>query len=244
VTLPKPVFAAVFNFRDLGGLPTTDGRSVQSGRLYRSDALHRITDEDAARLGALGIRSIIDLRRPHEIKRDGRVPEHLGLAYHNIHPAHREWDSALYDEAAGAQRYLADRYLDMAEEGSAGLGEALRFIADPGNAPLVMHCFAGKDRTGVLAALTLNLLGVSDEDIATDYARSEEAQVPLTDYLRSLSPERYDIDTPMHFVVCPPDAMRLFLSELRERYGSIRAYTAAAGVTDGHVASLRAHLLG
>jgi protein-tyrosine phosphatase len=242
VTLP-PVFTAIFNFRDLGGLRTADGRTIQSGRFYRSDTLHHLTDEDAKQLTALGIRSVVDLRRPHEIVRDGRVRADIGLTHYNIHPVHREWDAHPYDAAAGPRRYLADRYLDMAEEGREGLGEALRFLSDPAHAPVVVHCFAGKDRTGVLTALTLHLLGIPDEAIAADYARSEAAQGPLSAYIRTLDPTVYATDVPLHFVVCPPEAMRLFLTELRERYGSIRAYTEAAGVTDGHVAALRAHLL-
>jgi protein-tyrosine phosphatase len=239
--LRSPTFSTVFNFRDLGGLPTTGGQTVLCGRVYRSDSLHRLSAQDGRQLAELGVRTVIDLRRPNEIERDGRVPAELGLAYHNIYPVHREWNPALYDETAGPHRYLADRYLDMAEEGRDGLGAALRMIADPRRAPLVMHCFAGKDRTGVLAALTLSLLGVADRDIAGEYALSEAGQVGLATRVRAEPWLAHDI--PMHFKVCPPDAMRLFLTELAGRYGSVRAYTVAAGVTDEHVASLRAHLL-
>jgi protein-tyrosine phosphatase len=241
--LRRPAFSTVFNFRDLGGHPTSDGRTVQYGRLYRSDSLHRISVEEGRQLAAMGVRTVLDLRRPNEIERDGRVPVALGLAYHNIYPVHQEWNPALYDEATGPHRYLADRYLDMVEEGRAGLGEALRLIADPGRAPLVMHCFAGKDRTGVLAALTLSLLGVAEEDIANEYALSEAAQSSLSRRMREEGSYAVD-DVPMHFVVCPPQAMVLFLAGLRERYGSVRRYTEEAGVTAGHVVALRAHLLG
>ncbi len=238
--IPSPSFSTVFNFRDLGGHATVDGRTVQYGRLYRSDSLHRISTEDGQQLAALGVRTVLDLRRPKEIARDGRVPTGLGLAYHNIHPVHREWNPGLYDETAGPHRYLADRYLDMVEEGRDGMGAALRLIADPGQAPLVMHCFAGKDRTGVLAALTLSLLGVAEADIAAEYSLSEAMQGQLSRRLRA---EGTVMDVPMHFVVCPPQAMLLFLAGLRERYGSVPAYAAAAGVGGEHVASLRAHLL-
>jgi protein tyrosine/serine phosphatase len=234
---------SVFNFRDLGGHRTTDGRTVHYGRLYRSDSLHRLTDTECGQLCAVGVRTILDLRRPHEIERDGRIRETAGLTYHNIHPIHREWDPSLYVPEAGPARYLADRYLDMATEGAEGLGAALRLIADPANAPLVMHCFAGKDRTGVLSALTLSLLGVADDDIAAEYAVSERAQAALTAQIRADRSGTASDDAPIHFVVCPPEAMLLFLTELRERFGSVPGFVAHAGVTDGHVASLRAHLL-
>lgn len=233
---------SVFNFRDLGGLPTTDGRTVRYGQLYRSDSLHRLSIEDSERLAALGVRTVLDLRRPKEITRDGRVPERLGLAYHNPYPEHREWEAGLYVERDGPARFLADRYRDMATEGIAGFGTALRLVADPDMAPLVMHCMAGKDRTGVLSALVLSLLGVPDEAIATDYALSEAGQAPLSAQIRLDFPDGSP-DVPMHFVVCPPEAMRLFLAELRAGYGSVTAYAAQAGVTETHVASLRAHLL-
>jgi protein tyrosine/serine phosphatase len=242
VKLPSPTFSTVFNFRDLGGHLTTDGRVVQNGRLYRSDSLHRVSVEEGRQLAELGVRTVLDLRRPYEIERDGRVPAELGLAYHNIHPVHREWNPALYDETAGPHRYLADRYLDMAEEGRAGLGAALRLIAGPEHAPIVMHCFAGKDRTGVLAALTLALLGVAEPDIATEYALSEAAQAPLSRRIREETTWPIN-DVPMHFVVCPPQAMLLFLAGLRERYGSVAGYAADAGVGAEYVAALRAHLL-
>ncbi|HKT04348.1 MAG TPA: tyrosine-protein phosphatase [Rugosimonospora sp.] len=238
--MTPPTFTAVFNFRDLGGHATGDGRTVRPGRLFRSDSLHRISAGDVEQLASLGVRTVLDLRRPTEIALVGRVPVELGLDYHNVYPVHREWDPAVYDEAAGAHRFLADRYRDMAEEGRAGLGEALRMVADARYAPLVMHCMAGKDRTGVLAALTLSLLGVPDEAVAADYALSELTQGRLSQRLRE---DGVALDVPMHFMVCPPQAMLLFLTELRTRYGSVLAYAEAAGVTDAHVAALRGHLL-
>jgi protein tyrosine/serine phosphatase len=234
---------SVFNFRDLGGHPAAGGHTVHYGRLYRSDSLHRLTDNECGQLCALGVRTVVDLRRPYEIQRDGRIRETPGLAYHNIHPIHREWSASPYVPETGPARYLADRYLDMALEGAAGLGEALRLIADPASAPVVIHCFAGTDRTGVLSALTLSLLGVADGHIAADYARSEQAQAGLSALLRAESTDRPRADPPAHFLACPPEAMLTFLAGLRERFGSVAGFAAHAGVTDGHVASLRAHLL-
>ena len=236
-------FSTVFNFRDLGGLPSADGRTVHYGRLYRSDSLHRLTEEEGERLATLGVRTVLDLRRPAEIARDGRIPELPGIAYFNLHPAHREWHPGSYDEAAGTHRYLADRYLDMATEGIDGFGAALRLISDVDRAPLVMHCFAGKDRTGVLAALTLVLLGVPQAEIMADYAASEAAQAPIgAQVLRDASGMPVP-PPPAHFLACPPQAMGLFLSELADRYGSIHGYARAAGVNELHIEALRSHLL-
>ena len=106
-----------------------------------------------------------------------------------------------------------------------------------------MHCFAGKDRTGVLAALTLALLGVAPADIMADYAASEAAQGPISAVVRrEVTGERVPAPPP-HFLACPPEAMGLFLTELAARYGSVHGYARAAGVSVLHVEALRAHLL-
>jgi len=237
-------FSTVFNFRDLGGLCTADGQVVRHGRLYRSDSLHRLTGDEVQRFAALGIHTVLDLRRPTEIARDGRVPELPGMAYVNTYPAHEEWRHDIYDEALGPPRYLADRYLDMVAEGMQGFGAALRLIADAERAPLVMHCFAGKDRTGVLTALTLALLGVPASEIMADYAASEAGVAHLgTLVVRDL--DGTPLPAPPGYVMaCPPEAMGLFLNELAERFGgSVEGYARAAGVDPQHVAAMRAHLL-
>jgi len=244
VDVRTTTFSTVFNFRDLGGLPGADGRTVHYGRLYRSDSLHRLTETEGEQLARLGVRTVLDLRRPSEIARDGRIPDLPGLVYFNLHPEHREWHPGGYDETAGPHRYLADRYLDMAEEGIEGFGSALRLISDAQRAPLVMHCFAGKDRTGVLAALTLALLGVPQPDIMADYAASEAAQATIgAQILREPTGEPVP-PPPAHFLACPPLAISLFLTELAARYGgSIHGYARAAGVSELHIEALRAHLL-
>ncbi len=231
----------VFNFRDLGGLPAGTG-TVASGQLYRSDSLHRITAQDAETLARQGVRTVLDLRRPYEIERDGRLPAHPDIDYHNLYPEHREWDAQAPVPAGGTVRYLADRYLEMAHHGQAGFGAALRLVCDGRTAALVMHCFAGKDRTGVLAALVLALLEVPDEAIAADYARSAASTAQLTELLRAQLGGRLN-EPPGHFVACPPEAILLFLAELRTCHGSVAGYAETAGVTAEQVAALRAHLV-
>lgn len=236
-------FSAVFNFRDLGGYAGLDGRNVRSGAIYRSDTLSRLCDPDRETFDALGIRTVIDLRRPYEVERDGRCPEWNELAWRHIHPDHPEWDHGMYDENAGPARFLADRYRELAEHGRTALVQALGVIADPQAAPIVVHCVAGKDRTGVICALTLSLLGVSDVDIAADYALTERSGARYLEWLRANQPEAATNPTPVVYSVTPPEAMLLFLSELRERHGSVEEYVTGGGLTREQIATMRAHLL-
>jgi protein tyrosine/serine phosphatase len=114
-------------------------------------------------------------------------------------------------------------------------------IADPGAAPVVVHCMAGKDRTGVVCALALSLLGVSDEDIATDYALTEVSMRSLTEYLRVQAPEA--VEGNEHMFDSPREAMLLFLADLRERHGSVEAFVHEIGLSAEQVAAMRNHLL-
>lgn len=227
----------VFNFRDLGGYRAADGRTTRWRRLYRSDSLSRIDPADAASFTALGVRTVIDLRRPREIERDGRVHPFAGLTYHHICPDHAEWEQAADDEPSDA-RWLANRYLDLAEDGHAAVAAAVEVIADAGNAPVVVHCVAGKDRTGVVSAVTLGALGVPDRVIAEDYALTSAATERTTAYLRARHPGLAAM--PARWLLSPAEAMLLFLADLRSRHGSIRAYL---GLPDEVFAALEEHLL-
>ncbi|BCL16151.1 tyrosine-protein phosphatase [Micromonospora sagamiensis] len=234
-------FSAMFNFRDVGGYRGHDGRTVRWGRLYRSDSLHRVDETDRAAFAALGVRTVIDLRRPTEVARDGRVPAYDGLTYRHIHPEHRSWGEQMYDPETSLAGFLVDRYVALATTGAAGLGEAVGLIADAENAPVVVHCVAGKDRTGIVCALTLSLLGVSDADIAADYALSTEASARFSAWLAASNPDAEDPPAP--FLSSPAETMPLFLDELRGRHGSVEGYLRHAGLTDAQLDALRTHLL-
>lgn len=241
-------FSTVFNFRDLGGYPAADGRTVQWGRVYRSDGLWRLAEEDFERFAELGVTTVLDLRRPDELEADGRVAESLGLDYHHANFHADMWPQHTLT-ADDMPRYLADRYAEMAEGGLTGVnavGPSLRLLSRSEAAPLVFHCAAGKDRTGVLAALVLSVLGVSDEDIAADYALSAEAERRYHAWRGTVSAEEaVEAGHAPGWILnpCPPEAMLLFLGELRDRHGSVEAYVRRAGLTDAELVTLREHLL-
>jgi protein-tyrosine phosphatase len=234
-------FSTSYNFRDVGGYAGLDGRTVSWRRLFRADSLHRLKGADLEAFSALGVRTVIDLRRPFEVEEHGRVPHTEGLDYRNLVLEHVDWESVEHPADLPHERWLADRYLNFAEDGTAGLAAALGVIADPAAAPVVVHCMAGKDRTGVVCALTLSLLGVSDADIAQDYALTEVAMASLTAYLLKTKPEL--VQDKYHMFDCPQDAMLLFLNDLRERHGSVQEYVREIGISTGQLAALRNHLL-
>lgn len=233
----------VFNLRDLGGYSSADGRTVVWRTLFRADGLQRVAREDVARLRELGLRTVIDLRRPDEVEL-GRLTVD-GLNYHNHSLQPTMWLAADFDESLGSARYLTDRYLEMTSASGAEVAAVLRLIADSASAPLVFHCAAGKDRTGVVAALTLSLLGVPDADIAADYALSSESTKRWLEWARINRPElAAEVDTlPGPWTGAPPEAIRAFLLELRAEHGSIDDYARSVGITDAELTALRSHLL-
>jgi len=198
--------------------------------LYRSNSLAALTESDRTAFNALGVRTVIDLRRPSEVTLYGRIP-YTEVTYFNIAPIHQEWTEIEYDAERVTATFLAERYLELAVSGAQGYAEAIRLITRPDGLPAVVHCYAGKDRTGVFAALVLGMLGVDDEAIAEDY-RLSEAWAPHA------PPE-----IPAHMVASPAEAMAGFLRLLRERYGTLDGYGHASGLSPADIAALRADLL-
>lgn len=235
------IFSSTYNFRDVGGYAGLDSRTVRWRRLFRSDSLHGLGEADREAFAILGVRTVVDLRRPFEVERHGRVPELHGLDYRRHTIEHLDWEEVEHGPDTVHERWLADRYLNFAEDGRAGLAATLRVIADPQRAPVVVHCMAGKDRTGVACALTLSLLGVSDDDIAADYALTTVAMAPLTESLRAKHPDI--VDGRDHMFDSPAEAMLLFLADLRRLHGSVQGYAREIGLTEAQLAAMREHLL-
>lgn len=170
-------FDRVLNFRDFGGWETADGARVARGKLYRSAAFHEASDPDIEKLDALGISTVVDLRRPEERNREpnrwpgervrvivnnegpqeGLPPHLIALMQSDLTPESvTGYMHMLYREFAANERHI-----DLYKNWFAALLE--------GDGPAIIHCAAGKDRTGLGCALTLIALGVPEDAVYADY---------------------------------------------------------------------------
>jgi protein tyrosine/serine phosphatase len=223
-------FEALHNFRDLGGYTTTDGHRVRPARLYRTDSLGKLATAtpDWSRFLSLGIRTVIDLRYPSEIENSGRIPDHPSFTYHNLSIEHRPYNQATLTPDVAPGPYLSERYLEVAQDGTKEIRSALELVAKAAESdtPLAFHCAKGKDRTGLLAALILGLLGVPDETIIDDFTLTELAAPALLADWKALNNGRPP--TWPGFNKTPPEVMRLFLSSLADQYGGIQGYVSEA----------------
>ncbi len=228
---------AVHNFRDLGGYPTDDGRTIGWGRLFRADGLHRLSEADLDVVDALGIRTVVDLRSGLEFEQHGRFPlEQYPVAFHHLPIIDATWMKAevpeFPDTEEGAVDFLTWGYGDMLDQGADRFAHAFQVLAVPGACPAVFHCAAGKDRTGLLAALVLGGLGVDHEVIVADYALTEAAMVRMRTWVIDNHPEMADRmgETPAFMMAAKPQAMRNVLATMTRDHGSVRGYLAGIGV--------------
>jgi protein-tyrosine phosphatase len=232
------MFANLLNFRDLA---TADSMRLRPGRLFRSDALSRMDDDDWQQFRTLQVRTVVDLRTPEEVSSYGRVRTDSDIAYHNLSILKTEWEQNPRTPNVSVVQYLADRYLDLTVEGQAELQKAFSLLAEPAAGPAVIHCGGGRDRAGILSALTLGLLEVSDDAIAVDYARSAEATA-RTAALISRQRGAAFTHSP-EFAETPAEAMHIVLRELRRRHGSIVGYAQSIGLTAAAITKLRGHMI-
>ena len=232
-------------FRDLGGYPTGDGRRVRWRRVYRSDGLDLLTEGDVARIrDELRLSDVVDLRSTLERNGDSRRPlESLALRVHHAPLFDGDTTAAREERPAVAMHTLADRYVGLAEYAKPAIARVVTLIAEA-SGPCVYHCAAGKDRTGLISAVLLGVVGVRDEVIVADYAATKENLDAIVE--RLLSTEGYQ----SMLAALPPDTMHAepatmieTLDRLRESYGSLRGYALGAGVTEDTLHRLEDRLL-
>jgi protein-tyrosine phosphatase len=239
------------NFRDLGGYQGADGRMVRWGLVYRADALGRLTPADLERLSPLGLRTVCDLRGEREAAAtpDAEIagiervsaPMGEGDSDNGFLERIRSGEMAEVTEADMARIYglMLDRFTPQ-------IRLVIERAADPGQHAIVFHCAAGKDRTGIIAALLLGALGVATEDILDDYeATNRYRTAQRIAELRPLLAERgLDIDVMLPYFSAPRVAMADALAALEAEHGSIDGYLRGPlGLSDSTLAALQEHLL-
>ncbi|MBY8859442.1 tyrosine-protein phosphatase [Nocardia sp. CA2R105] len=218
------------NVRDLGGFVAAEGRRLTAGRLFRADALHKLTDGDVDVLAGLGLRTVVDFRSPREITGAGpdRLPAgvdriELPIAGGNITATLGatvgEFSSGKPDlgggRAAEVMRTINRQFITEPEY-RAAFARTLHLIADPDRDPLLFHCTAGKDRTGWMAAIVLTALGVPHDDVLADYLATNDYVWPSYQAWITRGAESGEIED--------PDAMRELLYQDPSYIGS--AFTA------------------
>jgi protein-tyrosine phosphatase len=240
------------NFREIGGYRTQDGKTVKRGALYRSDKLDDLTEQGQQQLQALGVQAVCDLRGMSEVERH---PDNLpaSITYYHL-PIEAENDTfgSLCDYFFNKSRLRESiywMYHELFIEGHPQMfGEAINQVAQADKRPVVLHCTAGKDRTGLITAMILDLLGVPDEVIVADYTLSNHSYNHLRDYtvqrLGNLSALGIKADDLWPLLVCDPDFMISSLVHIRGHYGSIENYLLTkGGVSADTIAQLRETLL-
>lgn len=229
------------NFRDLGGYATVDGRRTRWRMLFRADGLGELTAPDLAVLRELGIRTVIDLRSGHEVEQSRFDTEAHPVEFHHYPFIDALPDAEDFERAPG---FLGTQYKEMLDDAAPQIVGALTALAAPAARPAVFHCTAGKDRTGLLSALVLSILGVPEETVVADYALSGEAMARLRAKLMQKYPDGKDVIAAADavFSADPANMVELF-AHLRSRYGTVSDYAAKVGVPDDVIVRLRQSML-
>jgi protein-tyrosine phosphatase len=233
--------AGCLNFRDLGGYPTAGGRMVRWRQVFRSDALHHLTRQDVAHLrDQLRLGEVIDLRSSAELTSEGRGP----LAGETLRFHHYPlFDGDAPKTAPTPAMTLTDRYFLLAEFAKRPIARVIDTLAAT-DAPAVYHCAAGKDRTGVVSAILLGVLGVRDEIIVADYAATQTNLDAIIERLMATDGYRSMLSAlPPDTLHAEPETMLAFLDRMRGQYGSMDAYALSAGVAPDSLERLRTRLL-
>jgi protein-tyrosine phosphatase len=244
------------NTRDVGGLPTEDGGKIVPGRLLRSDNLQDLTAADIAKLtGELGLTTVVDLRSTAELHSEGPAPlDDVSSVEHRHHPVLPEQGVATdavadvlltrgeRDQSRYPDNAVTGHYLGYLEDRPDQVVDALRSVARARGAALV-HCAAGKDRTGVVVALALSVAGVRPEAIAADYAATGDRTGPLLARLRRSVTYSADLNRKSDEAHKPQAAtMTAFLAELDHQFGGAAAWLIAHGLSEEDLTRLRTKL--
>ena len=227
------------NVRDLGGHLLPRGGHTAFGAVVRADSIRSLTDAGWKQLFTYGVRTIVDLRLPSELAED--PPRALPVDVLHVPLVEEENEEAI--AAIDSWETTAGAYLEILERFRPNFGTALTAIARAPAGGVLVHCRAGKDRTGLVIALLLRLAGVPPEDIAADYGLSQTNIAHLTAAWIAESPDEAERARRRRVSIGDPQSMIDVLAELEARYGSVRGYLLAAGASEDDLDRAVARLL-
>ena len=229
------------NFRDLGGYPTTDGRTVKWRLLFRSDSPSSLTEADVRTItGNLGIQSVVDLRSSGGTN-DGRgLLASSGIGYHQFPFLERRGFLPPTSGKEVAKR-LTDMYQWILLNAGTLVAQAFTTLAQPVNQPALFHCSAGKDRTGVLSATILDVLGVGREDIVADFLKTNEVIDAVLARLHTMPGFEHST---REGIMAPRVAIEKYLDVTQSEFGGSEAYLRHHGVQQSAIDGFRASMLG
>ena len=229
------------NARDLGGYKTQNGQETRWGAVVRTDNLAPLTEAGQQALRAYGVRTIVDLRLPTELVEHPNPfasPGDHGITYNNI---------SLVNPATKSQETfttLANDYKHILDDFSPAIVQIMTTIAEAPRGGVLVHCMGGKDRTGIVSALLLDLAGVSRETIGADYALTAEYLRPQEEeWLENGPNDREWRERELALHKPTSDVMQEVLVHLDDRYGGAKQYLLSAGVTQENLQELRKRLL-
>ena len=237
--------------RELGGLPIEDGGETRFGAVVRADSIHQLSEGGWRALVNHGIRTVIDLRGDHE--REDDPPAELPVEVVHVpfmEASEAEWEEIgeEIDAAAAAAPDVAtstrDVYLIFLERFRDNVAAAVRAVAHAPEGGVLIHCVGGKDRTGLLAAFLLHLAGVPDDEIAADYALSEERLLPRHEAWFAAAADEEELERLQRIAQTPAASMSGVFAELERRHGGVEGYLSQAGVSDEELEQARARLRG
>ena len=230
------------NFRDLGGYSSTGGRTVKWRRLFRSDSPSALTEADVETItGSLGLVSVVDLRsNAGTTSNDGRgLLASSGIGYHQF-PFLEARGVLPPTSGEEVDKRLTDMYQWILINSGGLIAQAFAALAQPVNQPALFHCSAGKDRTGVLAATILDVLGVNREEIVTDFLATNEV---IDDILARLQGMPGFVHSTREGIMAPRVAIEKYLDVTQSEFGGSKAYLLHHGVQPSAIDNFRQSML-
>jgi protein-tyrosine phosphatase len=238
------------NVRDLGGHRTADGRETTYGSVVRADSIRQLSEAGWEALVDYGVRTVVDLRGDHEMDDDppGNLPVQV-LHVPFMEAGEAEWREiepeieAAAEAAPDAATATRDVYLIFLERFKRNAAAGVRAVARAPAGGVVVHCVGGKDRTGLLTALLLRLAGVDTEQVAADYALSEDRLRPRHEKWFAKAETEAERERLRRITRTPAAAMVGVFDELERRYGGVEGYLCSGGLTGEELELARRRLV-